>query len=412
MKQGAVINKIVMLLIFFAILLYFGGAAWRGLREPYPTVQAYAYAMDDVAETTGYLAREERVLNGSGGVVRLVPAEGEKVAAGATVALLYADESAVERAQRMEALEAEEAQLMSAIAAIGEQRALGEKSSQVVLDALVKLRVSVQTGDLTQLEHQTLSFKNAVYSQVQRGGDEDALNTALSNTRAEMDRLRAQSVASVGRVTSAQSGVFSGQVDGYESVLLPGTLKDLTPAELDGMDKRAHPVSSLALGKVITDSTWYFVCVLPQETCARLTVDKPVTVRFSRDWSGLVEMNVDAIGKLQDGRATVVLSSDRYLSNTTLLRRQTVDLVFATRDGIRVPTAAVRMEDGQAVVYVKVGVFAEKKPVTVLAQGEDYYLVSPLLPKDATAAQQKKALRAGDAVVITGEEIWDGKVLE
>ena len=104
MKQGAVLNRIVMLLFLAAILLYFGGAAWRSFRDPYPTVQAYSYQVDDTAETTGYLVRREQVLTGSGGVVRLLPAEGEKVAVGATVAMLYADEASVERSDRLEAL--------------------------------------------------------------------------------------------------------------------------------------------------------------------------------------------------------------------------------------------------------------------------------------------------------------------
>jgi len=412
MKQGAVINKIVMLLFFFAIVLYFGGAALRGLRDPYPTVQAYSFAVDDTVECTGYLVRQEQVLSGSGGIVRLTPAEGEKVAAGATVALLYADEEALARAQRMEDLQVEEAQLLSAIDAAGEQNSQGEKSSQVVLSALISLRSAVEAGDFTKLESQTSAFKGAVYSQVQRGGDVDALSAALSNTRSEMDKLRAQSVSSAGRVTVSQSGVFSGQVDGYESVLLPDTVDELTPADLDAMESRAHPVSSAALGKLITDSTWYFVCPLTQEECARLTVGKTVPVRFSRDWSGTVDMTVERIGPLQDGRAAVVLSSDRFLSATTLLRRQTVDLVFATQTGIRVPAGAVRMEEGQTVVYVQVGILAEKKAVKVLAQGDDYYLVEADLPKDATDTQRKKALRPGDQVVITSEAIWDGKVLE
>ena len=51
MKQGALLNKILMFLFFAAILAYFAGAAWRGLRDPYPTVQAYNYAVDDTVET-------------------------------------------------------------------------------------------------------------------------------------------------------------------------------------------------------------------------------------------------------------------------------------------------------------------------------------------------------------------------
>ena len=48
----------------------------------------------------------------------------------------------------------------------------------------------------------------------------------------------------------------------------------------------------------------------------------------------------------------------------------------------------------------------------MLAQGEDYTLVRPYIPEGATTTQEKKALRAGDQVIIAAGEIWDGKVLE
>ncbi len=137
-------------------------------------------------------------------------------------------------------------------------------------------------------------------------------------------------------------------------------------------------------------------------------------------------MTVEHIGDPQDGQVAVVLSSNRFLSDTTLLRRQTVELVFNSIQGIRVPTEAVRVETETQTdretgeekevsitcVYVQVGVVAERKPVSVLAQGEDYYIVKPLLEQDAGASQAKRALRAGDQVVIAGERIWDGMILE
>lgn len=122
-------------------------------------------------------------------------------------------------------------------------------------------------------------------------------------------------------------------------------------------------------------------------------------------------MGVERIGAPENGRAAVVLSSTRFLSQVTLLRRQTVDLVFSSRSGIRVPARAVRMEDGVTGVYVQVGVKAEFKPVEVLEQGEDYYLVQPRREENASAAQQKKALRAGDQVIVASREIWDGKIV-
>lgn len=409
MKQGALLNKILMFLFFAAILAYFAGAAWRGLRDPYPTVQAYNYAVDDTVETAGYLIRQEQTIYGSGSIVRLIPAEGEKMHAGATVAYLYADQLSLERSQRLEDLQAETAQLTQAIAAAGES-GQEETSRERVMDAMVTLRASVADGNFTRLESQTSAFKSAVYQQAQRYGDAGALSEALTAAQAEMESLRSQT-QDVGRVTVVESGVFSGQVDGYEPILTPDGLNDLTPSKLAALEDQAVPVGEESLGKLITDTTWYFACTLSEENARRLTEGGKVTVRFSRDWAGDVDMTVERISAPEEGQMAVILSSHRFLSDVTLLRRQTVELVFEVRQGLRVPTAAVRMEEGQSVVYVQVGVKAEKKPVSVLAQGEDFYLVEPVLSQDAAAKEEKLALRAGDAVIVASEEIWDGKIV-
>jgi len=407
-QQGTLVNRVVMILFFAAILIYFAGAAYRGLREPYPTYPAVAYELDDTVEATGYLAREETVLTGGQGIVRLLPGEGEKVRVGATVALLYADQTSMERSERLESLQAEADQIAGALAQ-GSQAGQEEAGSGAA-DTLVALRASLADGDLTRLESQSLAFKSAIYRQAQRYGDSDALQAALDNARAEISTLQAQTAQSTGAVTVSESGVFSGEVDGYETILTPGVLETLTPSAIDALEGQA--LSTSGVGKLITDSTWYFVCPLREETAKRLVEGKTVTIRFSRDWSGEVDMTVERIGAPENGRVAVLLSSRKFLSDTTLLRRQTVELVFARRTGLRVPTQAVRVEEGQSVVYVLVGIQAERKPVNILAQGEDYYLVEPRLEEDATEKQKKKAIRAGDMVIVATQEIWDGMLIQ
>ncbi len=431
MKQGTLLNKVVMTLFFAAIILYMGGAAWRGLRDPYPTVQAYTYVVEDTMEATGYLVRQEQVIHGwtiqaegTEATVRLLPSEGEKIAAGTTVALLYSDGAAMERSQRLETLEAEAAQLREAITA-GEN-GQGEQIGRKVTSSMVALRRAVEAGDFTRLESQVGTFKSAVYQQAQRYGNGDDLAAALAAAQNEINTLRALTPQEGVRVTVPQSGIFSGQVDGYETVLLPEITEGVTPSLLDSLESRAVEEDSSALGKLITNSQWYFIFSLGEEQAKRLTVGRAVPVRFSRDWSGTVDMTVERISLPENGRVAVVLSTRKFLSETTLLRRQTVELIFDSQMGIRVPLGAVRVEEQTETdkesgetrtvqvtgVYVQVGAFAEFKPVTVLAQGEDYYMVRPLLPENADTVQQKLALRAGDSVIIASEEIWDGKVIE
>ena len=425
------LNKVVMTLFFAAIILYMGGAAWRGLRDPYPTVQAYTYVVEDTMEATGYLIRQEQVIHGwtiqaegTEATVRLLPSEGEKIAAGTTVALLYSDGAAMERSQRLETLEAEAAQLREAITA-GEN-GQGEQIGRKVTSSMVALRRAVEAGDFTRLESQVGTFKSAVYQQAQRYGNGDDLAAALTAAQNEINTLRALTPQEGVRVTVPQSGIFSGQVDGYETVLVPEITEGVTPSLLDSLESRAVEEDSSALGKLITNSQWYFIFSLGEEQAKRLTVGRAVPVRFSRDWSGTVDMTVERISLPENGRVAVVLSTRKFLSETTLLRRQTVELIFDSQMGIRVPLGAVRVEEQTETdkesgetrtvqvtgVYVQVGAFAEFKPVTVLAQGEDYYMVRPLLPENADTVQQKLALRAGDSVIIASEEIWDGKVIE
>ena len=431
MKQGTLLNKVVMTLFFAAIILYMGGAAWRGLRDPYPTVQAYTYVVEDTMEATGYLVRQEQVIHGwtiqaegTEATVRLLPSEGEKIAAGTTVALLYSDGAAMERSQRLETLEAEAAQLREAITA-GEN-GQGEQIGRKVTSSMVALRRAVEAGDFTRLESQVGTFKSAVYQQAQRYGNGDDLAAALTAAQNEINTLRALTPQEGVRVTVPQSGIFSGQVDGYETVLVPEITEGVTPSLLDSLESRAVEEDSSALGKLITNSQWYFIFSLGEEQAKRLTVGRAVPVRFSRNWSGTVDMTVERISLPENGRVAVVLSTRKFLSETTLLRRQTVELIFDSQMGIRVPLGAVRVEEQTETdkesgetrtvqvtgVYVQVGAFAEFKPVTVLAQGEDYYMVRPLLPENADTVQQKLALRAGDSVIIASEEIWDGKVIE
>ena len=393
MKQGKLINRIMMLVLLAAVVVYLAASAWRSFRDPYTFVMSYAYTVDDSLEATGFLVREETVLSGGGGTVELLPEEGEKVARGETVALLYQSGEGLERRQELESLTLEREQLEYAL----ERAQTGGDASQLsqqVLDAIADLHASVAAGDLTRLEEEAQKLKSLVYkreytfSEGEGEGDASAaIQASLDEVEAQISALTAQAAQDTTAVTAGQSGVFSGQTDGFES----------------------------------TDATWYFVFAAGSEEAQRLHQGSSVTVRFSRDWSGEVDMTVERVGEPEeDGQCAVVLSTDRYLSETTLLRRQTVELVFDSREGIRVPTESIRVveqtvtdpeteEESQVLttgVFVLVGQQAEFKPVTVVEQMEEFALVVP-----ADGVSDSEALRAGDQIILSSVELTDGAVI-
>lgn len=424
MKQGSLNAKIIMLLLLAAVAVCLGAAAWRSFRDPFTTVVSYSYTVDDSLEATGFLARQEQVLTNTGGVVELLPQEGEKVAKGGTVALVYQDSSGLERREQLQQLEMEKEQLEYALERTGAGGGDASQLTDQVLDAIAELRAAVAGRDLTDLERQSMDLKSLVYKREYAYGgtgeeSADAIQAALDEVDSQISSLSSQAAQSTQSITASQSGIFSGYVDGYESLLTPEVLETVTPAQLGDLAGQVSEEDQTAVGKLITDSTWYFACALPQEDAERLVEGRSVTVRFSRDWSGEVDMTVERVGEPEDGRCAVVLSTDRYLSETTLLRRQTVELVFRSVTGVRVPKQALRVA-GQTVtdeetgeestvqvtgVYTLVGEQVEFKPVTVLEQGDTFVLVE-------AAGSGRAALQPGDVVVVAAEDLYDGKVIQ
>lgn len=428
MKQGTLNSKIVILALLTAVVVYLGVSAWQSFRDPFTTAATYSYTVDDSVEITGFLVREEQVLANTGGVVELIPQEGEKVAKGGTVALLYQNSSGLEQKQQLQQLQLEKEQLEYALERSDVGGGDSGQLSQQVLDAIVSLRASVAEGDLTGLESQALELKSLIYKREyaytdteEEGGDSTAsIQAALDSVNSQISALSAQAAQSTSRITASQSGTFSGYVDGYESLLTPDMLETITPSQLTQLAKDRPQEDTTAVGKLITDTTWYFACALSEEDAERLVEGRKVTVRFSRDWSGEVSMTIERVGDPENGQCAVVLSSDKYLADTTLLRRQTVELVFDSVTGVRVPKEAIRVEqrtvtdeetgeESQASVtgvYALVGEQAEFKPVTILKQGDTFTLV------EAADTSDRKGLRAGDIVIVAAEDLYDGKVIQ
>lgn len=435
MKQGTYINRAVMLLLFLALAAYLGVYAWQSLRDPYTSTLCYAYTVDDAAETTGWVVRQEvllgeELLPEQSGLVDILPQEGERVAAGETVAVVYRDAEALERKSQIRQLTLELEQLEYSL----RQDSGGGDTARLdkdILAAIVALRGNTAAEDFSRLEESSMELKSLVfrrgYTYSNNAESVEGIQAMIREVSARLNALRSASGQETTRLRAPVPGLYSGQVDGLENLLTPEGVGALAPSDLDRLRPDAAADSPGRVGRLITGSRWYFAAPLSEADAARLTKGKQVTVRFSRDFTGDVPMLVERIGPPEKGRVAVVLSSTRSLSQVTLLRRQTVELIFDSADGIRVPKTALRVEETsvtdrdtgaqtplrQTGVYAVVGAQAEWKPVSILAEEEDFFLVEPApFQNERNTSETKKALRAGDEIILNAENLYDGKVVK
>ena len=419
MKESTLATKVMIGILCVGVLLYLALYFALGFRDEIATTVAYDYSVDVGTEATAIIVREETVLSASGAYVDYVLTEGDKAAANTTVAHIYTDPSALNTRQEIRSLEAEIEQLQYALTS-GTQVVDSAKLDEQVVGSIVNLRALCANGDLSTLEDSVLNLRTMVFQRDYTYGDVGAAEQLELLIAEKQERLNAllRSFSQVSQTVRAPaSGVFSGVVDGYETLITPSMLDTLTPDQLTQLLDADPSSPSNGSGKIITGSTWYLAAIFDGANDLALKEGRSYTISFSHDYYGDVEMTLERI-ETANNQTMAIFSSRSKLSETTLIRVQTVDIVEDQLTGIRIPRKALRVETSPVTdengvtteintygVYTIVGAQAEWQSVNVLYTGDTYYLVEPVDQSHSTR------LRAGDIVILSSTGLYDGKVV-
>ena len=315
---------------------------------------------------------------------------------------MYSDDSALQTVSRIETLELQLQQLEFALTSYLDPDAALKLDTSITGDIL-SLRQTLTGGDYSAAESDLAALKSAVLKRDHPYTSQEEIQAEIKSVEGDISRLKS-SLSGAKNVTAKASGTYSAACDGYETVLTEAFLEDVTPAKLKTVKVAAEPSN---VGKLIYGDKWYYAVTLPEAQAAQLKTLGRINVRLAKGFDQSIRMTVEHVSRADNGQAAVVLSSTRYLAQTTLLRRQAADAVLQTYEGLRVPANALRVSaDGTTGVYCVDGENAAFRPVTLVYQGEGYALVTP-----AEGVADTRTLRAGDQVIATSKELYDGKVI-
>lgn len=419
MKNNSLGTKLLMAAVTLGLAAYFGFQAVRYFSDPLSTIRAYNYRVEESISLSGYVVRQELVLpEQTDGVLQVRREEGERVSVGGTVAAVYADQASVDRQTEIEALNARIEQLQYAQEAeVGVEVAqkLDTQISQNILD----YRAALTAGRLNDAEKQGSQLRAQVLKRDYTNTDTTDLAVQIQELQAQVKELKAQTAGSVRRITAPVSGLYSAVVDGYESVLTPDSILELTPSQLNRL--KADSATASNVGKLVLGDSWYYVAVMSAAEARELEeAGGSLTLRFAKGAERDLTVTVAHVGTEENGRCVVVFESKSYLAELTLLRQQSAQVISGSVEGIRVPEEALRVvtttqtdEDGNTTetqtigVYCVVGMEARFKPVEVLYNGENFALVRANQPSD----KETLRLRPGDEVILSARDLWDGKVV-
>jgi len=402
MERTDTVTKIISALLFVAMLAYLSVYLVRSVRDPIQTAMAVYTTVEDSAVASGIVVRSEELITGGETYVDCSAAEGRRVSAGSVIAVSYSSEAALERANRVRELELEIARVKSLLPGQASSSDLSVRDG-AIRSAVLDLTRALASHDLSELDSCSLGLRSLVYD------DQRAVvsQSELAAMEAELASLEHSSTADTSFITARAPGVFSSVLDGYEA-LTPAEILTYGPERLWSVIRSRPASTDGAVGKLITDYTWYFAAVVSAEDAEHLREISRATLKFGRYYDGVLTGKIEHISAEMDGECAVVFSCTQALSDTLAMRQVSAEIVYAQYAGIRVPAGAMHFEtaeDGteRAYVFTLTGLQAEKKRVEIVYEAEDYYLVA------STGAD---ALREGNEIIVSGKDIYDGKVLD
>lgn len=417
MQSSGFGTKLLMAAIFLIVLTYFGVQGWKYLDDPLMTTLAYPYQVELALDLSGWVVREEQVLPDEGnGLMRIQRAEGERVSRGGVVAEVYADQASLGRQAEIDRLNSRLEQLRYA-QNLAQEAETAQKLDGQIEQSLLAYRRYLVADRFYDASEEGERLRALVTKRDYTGSGEEDFSAQIQETERQISALQGQASGSVRRVTAPKAGLYSGEVDGYEAVLTPAALEDLTPSGLSALTAGGGGSFSQT-GKLILGDTWYYAAVVSAEDGAMLEEQDGLALRFSKGVDRDLPVKLESVGTRENGQVVAVFRGDSYLRELTLLRQQRAQVIYGCTEGIRVPKESLRAlrtesdrDTGERTaeeatgIYCVVGLTARFKPVEILYTADHFVLIQP------ATTDNTLRLRAGEEIIVSARDLFDGKII-
>ena len=412
MKRTNRLTNVTVIALFIAMLCYIGVYISNAVSNRLITAAAVSTTVREYALASGIVVRDEETQESKYAFVDVTAAEGIRISRGEPIAVSYANESGLERAGRIRQLELEITGIRTLLGSLSSAEDLAGRD-KAVKGALLSLSSVVSRHDLKKLDETALRMRSLVFESEEAVVSQEDL-FALED---ELVELKNSSRVEIADIPAPEPGVFSTLLDGYEH-LSPLNFESLTPETLRDMMQERRAVPDTAIGKLITSLTWYYVSLVSEDDIQNLELGHYVNLEFGRYYSSPIRAQIMQISEPLDGECAVVFSCNSGLVETLAVRQASAEVVYGEHSGIRIPAEALRADDiaeGEVIdldnkknppktyVYALTGAQAEKKYVDVAYEGDGFLLVYPESDADA--------LRDGNEIIVSGKNLYDGKIV-
>lgn len=423
--KQAVVNVTILVLVL-GLFLYLGIQFSRNFSNSVSTQRTQTFTDVEYSYFDGYIFRDETPLTQSeSGVCDYLAEDGARIGTGKEYGVFYPySGGAKDKQAQLDGISERIRRLNSKFSADGYVSEL-PGVEETLKNSYYSYVNSVLDGNFSSADASGDRLLDALVDRNVITGREGAakdLTDALLKQKAEI----IESLGSSGRtLVSEESFYLSYSTDGFESLFSSQKLEEITPLQFESLVKKApETYGDMVIGKQIHSPEWFFAMPISQKDALRFMdgegnarVGERYEVTFSDEGDTMIIMTLDSIRTDEQGNCLMILSCFDMAKAYGFSRAQSVKIKMSSVTGYRIPAESLTEREGESGVYILVGTVVEFRRVTVISEGNGYYVVDTY-EKDAEnkegadAASEYPYLNVNDLIITSGNDLYDGKLID
>ena len=395
----------------------------------YPTENAVQTTVTDKIYTNAFIIRDETFLiNNTSGVLSYSCKDGDEIQVGGEVAKIYNNDSDALAQTTADELEENMKALQNLQNNQSASNAVGIDSiNSSINNILTSFVTNVNNGEIETIVENYSKLKDTINQRQLFTGKDADFDAEIASLQNQINELRNSSGSSIGSITTDKAGYFSEHCDGYEGAVKYSDIDRLKLSDLNNI--KQSQVESNVAGKIVSSLNWYVACEVTADEATSLSLwDSNVTVLFSNVASDAIPASIyKIVQETPDSSALVIFECDYMDSGLLEARQEPIEIGLGTYTGLRISKKALYDDfvtdtdyDDNGIahtetkkvqgVYVLYGSEVQFKQVSILYADEDYVICDPS-PEDGILFNGE-TVSMYDQVILKGDDLYDGKVIE
>ena len=390
-----------------AILAFVAVECFSVLNVSLKTQTAYVTTVYDTVEAKALVIRDEKQAESGSGVAVAMVSDGEKVAAGGSIAMLFSSSENAQKYSNYLELEKEREYYIDLInVSVGSVTDIERLESSILSDVNGFIR-SAAHSDTQSAQSYSHGLNDSFTKRSLLIGDQIDFSAVLKEINDKISAINVNSCKPSGFVTAERSGYYSRYTDGLEGAFDYSSIENLDVDTLNRYITQAEAATGTVQGsgKIINSYVWYICCVVNAEDIVGLENGGSLKVYVK---SSNKELNCKIVSGAEttfgNSQAVLILSCNEMSSEISSMRLEDIEIRVRSYTGIKVSSSAVHELDGEKGVYALVSNIAKWRRADILYTGEDYVILSYNDPDISNG------IKLYDEIIIRGKDVKDGKV--